>query len=298
MCTSVDPSLFLLLNIDAADEWRRPCNTLECALSPDERKLAFAFVFLANTSYFSIREVLAFMDPYDAEGSLLLRVVLTEMDNRLTSYFARMDLRRCRAFGKMLHQYGPGNREVKGVESFALSGDVDRWKRLRDEIHMEVCEKGYDPERRTFTQYYGSQELDASLLMMPLVGFLSPEDGRMRGTVEAIERELCADGFVRRYQTETSRPVDGLPPGEGAFLPCSFWLADNYWLLGRHQDARQLFERLLALCNDVGLLSEEYDPRAKRLVGNFPQAFSHVSLINTAYNLSAGIGPAAHRKSA
>jgi GH15 family glucan-1,4-alpha-glucosidase len=189
------------------------------------------------------------------------------------------------------------DRAVKGMENFALSGDVDRWKRLRDEIHKEVCEKGYDPAHRTFTQYYGSKELDASLVMIPLVGFLPPEDGRIRGTVKAIERELCEDGFVRRYQTETSRSVDGLPPGEGAFLACTFWLADNYWLLGRHQEARQLFERLLALCNDVGLLSEEYDPHAKRLLGNFPQAFSHVSLINTAHNLSADMGPASHRKS-
>jgi GH15 family glucan-1,4-alpha-glucosidase len=190
------------------------------------------------------------------------------------------------------------DRAVKGMESFALSGDVDRWKRLRDEIHTEVCAKGYDANRRTFTQYYGSKELDASLLMMPLVGFLPPEDGRIRGTVQAIERELVEDGFVRRYQTEPTRSVDGLPPGEGVFLPCTFWLADNYWLLGRHQEARQLFERLISLCNDVGLLSEEYDPRAQRLLGNFPQAFSHVSLINTAHNLSADMRPASHRKSA
>jgi GH15 family glucan-1,4-alpha-glucosidase len=190
------------------------------------------------------------------------------------------------------------DRAVKGMECFGLSGDVDRWKRLRDEIHMEVCEKGYDANCRAFTQYYGSKELDASLLMMPLVGFLPPEDGRIRETVEAIERDLVEDGFVRRYQTESPRSVDGLPPGEGVFLPCTFWLADNYWLLGRHQEARQLFERLLSLCNDVGLLSEEYDPRAQRLLGNFPQAFSHVSLINTAHNLSADMGPASHRKSA
>ena len=190
------------------------------------------------------------------------------------------------------------DRAVKGMESFALPGDVDRWKRLRDEIHAEVCEKGYDANRHVFTQYYGSKELDASLLMMPLVGFLAPEDRRIRGTVEAIERQLVEDGFVRRYQTESSRSVDGLPPGEGVFLPCTFWLVDNYWLLGRHQEARQLFERLLSLCNDVGLLSEEYDPRAQRLLGNFPQAFSHVSLINTAHNLSTDMGPASHRKSA
>lgn len=190
------------------------------------------------------------------------------------------------------------DRAVKGMENFGLSGDIGRWKRLREEIHREVCEKGYDPDRRTFTQHYGSKQLDASLLMIPLVGFLPPEDGRVRGTVEAIERELCESGFVRRYRTDTAHSVDGLPQGEGAFLACTFWLADNYWLVGRHREARQLFERLLSLCNDVGLLSEEYDPYAKRLLGNFPQAFSHVSLINTAHNLSVDIGPASHRKNA
>jgi len=189
------------------------------------------------------------------------------------------------------------DRTVKAMESFGLSGDVDRWKRLRDEIHAEVCQKGYDPDRRTFTQSYGSKALDASLLMIPLVGFLPPDDGRVQGTVAAIERELCHNGFVRRYLTDESSHVDGLPPGEGAFLPCTFWLVDNYWLLGRHQEARRLFERLLTLCNDVGLLSEEYDPQAKRLLGNFPQAFSHVSLINTARNLSTDAGPAVHRQS-
>jgi GH15 family glucan-1,4-alpha-glucosidase len=146
-------------------------------------------------------------------------------------------------------------------------------------------------------QYYGGQELDASLLMIPLVGFLPPTDERVRATVGAIERELCYDGFVLRYQTSASRQVDGLPPGEGVFLACTFWLADNYWLLGRHDEARRLFERLLAVCNDVGLLSEQYDPHTRRFLGNFPQAFSHVSLINTALNLSAEVGPAEHRKS-
>lgn len=187
------------------------------------------------------------------------------------------------------------DRAVNAIERFGLPGDRDHWKRLREEIHAEVCEKGYDPNRRTFTQYYGSKELDASLLMIPLVGFLAPDDERVGGTVEAIERELCRDGFVQRYLTDESGRVDGLPPGEGAFLGCSFWLADNYWLLGRHQEARRLFERLLSLCNDVGLLSEEYDPQAKRLLGNFPQALSHVSLINTARNLSTGEGPAVQR---
>ena len=194
------------------------------------------------------------------------------------------------------------DRAVKDLERFANTthggndAEADRWRRTRDEIYQEVCRQGYDPYQRTFTQYYGSKELDASLLMIPLVGFLPPQDERVRGTVEAIERELLRDGFVLRYETNPSGAVDGLPPGEGAFLPCTFWLADNYWLLGRHQEARDLFERLLSLANDVGLLSEEYDPHAKRLLGNFPQAFSHVSLINTARNLSTGAGPAVQRK--
>jgi GH15 family glucan-1,4-alpha-glucosidase len=189
------------------------------------------------------------------------------------------------------------DRAVKDIEAYGLQGDVERWKRLRETIHEEVCKKGYDAQRRSFVQYYGGQELDASLLMIPLVGFLPPTDERVRATVEAIERELCYDGFVLRYQTSASRQVDGLPPGEGVFLACTFWLADNYWLLGRHDEARRLFERLLAVCNDVGLLSEQYDPHTRRFLGNFPQAFSHVSLINTALNLSAEVGPAEHRKS-
>ena len=142
-------------------------------------------------------------------------------------------------------------------------------------------------------QYYGGQALDASLLMIPLVGFLPATDPRVRGTVEAVERRLMKDGFVRRY--EPKQAVDGLPPGEGAFLACTFWLADNLALLGRRDDARRVFERLLGLCNDVGLLSEEYDPHARRLVGNFPQAFSHIGLVNTAHNLTQEAGPAAKR---
>ena len=189
------------------------------------------------------------------------------------------------------------DRFVKDVEGFGGKMELDRWRRLRAEIHEQVCTQGYDPSRRAFTQYYGSKELDASLLMIPLVGFLPATDERMRGTVQAIEQELCRDGFVLRYQTEETQAVDGLPPGEGVFLACTFWLADNYALLGRHEEARHLFERLLGLCNDVGLLSEQYDPYAQRLLGNFPQAFSHVSLINTARNLSPEAGPAVHRKS-
>jgi GH15 family glucan-1,4-alpha-glucosidase len=190
------------------------------------------------------------------------------------------------------------DRAVKAVERFGCEGPADRWRALRDDIHAEVCRRGYDAGKRSFVQYYGSDRLDASLLMIPLVGFLPATDPRMRGTVQAIERELVADGFVRRYHTETATAVDGLPPGEGTFLPCSFWLADNLALLGRRDEARALFERLLALRNDVGLLSEEYDPVRQRLVGNFPQAFTHVALINTARNLSGGGGPAEDRPSA
>jgi GH15 family glucan-1,4-alpha-glucosidase len=189
------------------------------------------------------------------------------------------------------------DRAVKDMEGYGLAGDVERWRRLRKAIHAEVCEKGYDPRRGSFVQYYGGPELDASLLMIPLVGFLPPSDERVRATAEAVERELLHEGFVLRYDTGGSGHVDGLPAGEGAFLACTFWLADNYWLLGRRDEARRLFERLLTVCNDVGLLSEQYDPIARRLLGNFPQAFSHVSLINTASNLSRDVGPAEHRPS-
>ncbi|MBX6391666.1 MAG: glycoside hydrolase family 15 protein [Frankia sp.] len=178
------------------------------------------------------------------------------------------------------------DRAVKGIVESGLPGPVERWAALRDEIHREVCARGFDQERNTFTQYYGSKELDASLLNMPLVGFLPATDPRVVGTVAAIERELMEDGFVLRYPTADDGAVDGLPPGEGAFLACTFWLADNYALAGRVDDARELFERLLALRNDVGLLAEEYDPRLGRLTGNFPQAFSHVPLVNTARTLT------------
>ena len=177
-------------------------------------------------------------------------------------------------------------RAVKAIEQFGLAGPVERWRTVRDAIHRDVLEKAWDPARRSFTQSYGSRELDASLLLIPQVGFLPPTDPRVVGTVEAIERELLRDGFVLRYPTELG--VDGLPPGEGAFLPCSFWLADALALIGRRDEALRLFERLLAVRNDVGLLSEEYDVKAGRLVGNFPQAFSHIALLATASNL----GPA------
>jgi GH15 family glucan-1,4-alpha-glucosidase len=186
------------------------------------------------------------------------------------------------------------DRAVKTVEQFGLAGPVGRWRGLRDEIHAEVCREGYDGERKTFTQYYGSSELDASLLRIPLVGFLPPSDPRVAGTVEAVQRELLHDGFVRRYSTSTQ--VDGLPEGEASFLACTFWLADDLALLGRRREAQRLFERVLDLRNDLGLLSEEYDPAARRLVGNFPQALSHVGLVNTAYNLTRIQGPAEHRR--
>jgi GH15 family glucan-1,4-alpha-glucosidase len=178
------------------------------------------------------------------------------------------------------------DRAVKGIVESGLPGPVERWAALRNEIHTEVCAKGYDSDRNTFTQYYGSRELDAALLNMSLVGFLPATDPRVVGTVAAIERELVEDGFVLRYPTAADGAVDGLPAGEGAFLACTFWLADNYALAGRVHEALELFERLLALRNDVGLLAEEYDPRLARMTGNFPQAFSHVPLVNTARTLT------------
>ena len=180
------------------------------------------------------------------------------------------------------------DRAVRAAEEFGLEGPLDRWRGLRSHIHEEVCRYAFDPDLGAFTQAYGSKQLDASLLLLPLVGFLPPTDVRVRGTVEAIERRLTIDGLVLRYDTKDTD--DGLPPGEGAFLACSFWLADNLVLLGRTDDARRLFERLLALRNDVGLLAEEYDPRLQRQVGNFPQAFSHLALVDTAMNLARG-GP-------
>ena len=175
------------------------------------------------------------------------------------------------------------DRAIKTVESMGMEGPVDRWRILRDTIHDDVCRKGFDAARGTFVQYYGGNTLDAALLLIPCVGFLPPEDPRVVGTVEAVQRELMADGLVMRYTLTPE--VDGLPPGEGAFLACSFWLADTLAMIGRRDDSEALFERLLALRNDVGLLAEEYDTHLGRQCGNFPQAFSHVGLINTAYNL-------------
>jgi GH15 family glucan-1,4-alpha-glucosidase len=189
------------------------------------------------------------------------------------------------------------DRAVTLTEEDVLpKGSMDHWRQLRDEIHAEVCDKAFDRGLNSFTQYYGSKLLDASLLMLAPVGFLPPDDPRIVGTIDAIQKGLVTDGFVRRYQTDTVEDVDGLQGTEGAFLMTSFWLADNLVLLGRNDEAKEMFERLCGLCNDVGLLSEEYDSKADRLLGNFPQAFSHVALINTAANLSmAEHGPSAVR---
>jgi GH15 family glucan-1,4-alpha-glucosidase len=187
------------------------------------------------------------------------------------------------------------DRAIKDAEKFGLPGPVEHWKLLRTEIRDEVCRRGYNEELGSFVQAYDGKELDASLLLLvlPELGFLPPQDPRIRGTVEAVERHLMVDGFVLRYVTENG--ADGLPPGEGAFLACSFWLVDAYTLIGRYNDAQKLFARLLGVRNDVGLLSEEYDPRTGRLVGNFPQAFSHVALIVSAFRLAAAAKSAEQR---
>jgi GH15 family glucan-1,4-alpha-glucosidase len=176
------------------------------------------------------------------------------------------------------------DRGIKDAERDGLEAPIERWRALRSAIHAEVCAKGFDAARNTFVQAYDWPHLDASLLLIPQVGFLPPDDPRVLGTIAAIERELVVDGLVLRYATQSG--VDALPAGEGAFLPCSFWLADSYALTGRRAEGEALFERLLALCNDVGLLAEEYDPRAKRMLGNFPQALTHMALVNTARLLS------------
>ena len=185
------------------------------------------------------------------------------------------------------------DRAIKAVEQYGLPGPVQRWRALRARIHAQVCRNGYDASRNSFVQYYGSREVDASLLLLPIVGFLPADDRRVRGTLAAIRRDLVVHGLVARYRNLPE--VDALPPGEGLFLPCSFWLVDNLSLAGRRAEAERLFKRLLGLCNDVGLLAEEYDPGARRQLGNFPQALSHVALIVTACNLSRRVGPSEHR---
>ncbi|MEO6469594.1 MAG: glycoside hydrolase family 15 protein, partial [Acidimicrobiia bacterium] len=175
---------------------------------------------------------------------------------------------------------------VRNVTDFGLAGPAAHWAKIRDEIHQQICDESFDRELNSFTQSYGSKQLDAAVLLLPLVGFLPPDDPRILGTVSAIERTLMHNGFVSRYETSPTGDVDGLPPGEGSFLPCSFWLAQTQQLIGRTDDAHELFERLLGLQNDVGLLSEEYDPVSRRQLGNFPQAFTHVCLVGAANQLS------------
>jgi GH15 family glucan-1,4-alpha-glucosidase len=178
------------------------------------------------------------------------------------------------------------DRAIKSCERFALKGPVDHWRALRQQIHDEVCRNAYDPKLGSFVQAYGSNNLDANLLMIGTMGFLPPSDPRFVGTVSAIEKDLKRNGFVLRYNTHEVN--DGLPPGEGVFLACTFWLAETYALMGRHADAKKIMGELLSLQNDVGLLAEEYDLTSKRLVGNFPQAFSHIGLVNTALRISDG----------
>jgi GH15 family glucan-1,4-alpha-glucosidase len=190
------------------------------------------------------------------------------------------------------------DRMIDTAEASGLKAPLKRWRATRDAIHAEVCARGYDAERGTFTQYYGSTGLDAALLLIPRVGFLPPNDPRVVGTVDAVQRELCEDGFVLRYRTDADPTsehgtVDGLPGSEGAFIACSFWLADALALTGRDRQARDLFERLLDLRNDVGLLAEEYDVRHERQLGNFPQAYSHLALVNSALRLAATLSPRA-----
>jgi GH15 family glucan-1,4-alpha-glucosidase len=185
------------------------------------------------------------------------------------------------------------DRAIKMVENFGVPGPVERWRELRSRIHRGVCEKGFSRERNAFVQSYDSEALDASLLLIPITGFLPNDDPRVKSTTEAIRRDLTLDGLVMRYRTEDS--MDGLPPGEGVFLACSFWLADNLCMQGRWGEAHELFERLLDISNDVGLLAEEYDPGERRQLGNYPQAFSHVALVNTAMNLGERDKPAEQR---
>ena len=185
------------------------------------------------------------------------------------------------------------DRSIRNAEKLGLSDTVHHWRRVRDQIHQQVCDKGYNSRLRSFTQSYGSKELDASLLLIPLVGFLPCSDPRVRGTIEAIEKNLMCDGFVLRYRTQSGK--DGLPAGEGAFLACSFWMVSALKMLGRTQDAKRLFKRLLSVRNDVGLLAEEYDPKSKRQLGNFPQALSHIALVNAAYDFTRSSSPGRQR---
>jgi GH15 family glucan-1,4-alpha-glucosidase len=222
----------------------------------------------------------------------LLAFLETTWNDKDSGLWEERGPERCFTFSRMM-TWVAFDRGVKSVERFGLGGPAEKWRAIRDRIHADICARGFDATRNTFVQYYGGEPLDAALLLAPQIGFLPADDPRVVGTIDAVQRELMRDGLVRRYSTHQS--PDGLPPGEGAFLACSFWLADDLTLLGRCDEARALFERALATRNDVGLLAEEYDPAAKRMLGNFPQAFSHVGVINTARNLTRAIGPAQMR---
>ncbi len=197
---------------------------------------------------------------------------------------------RCHFVHSKVMAWAALDRLVKAIELYGRTGPLDRWRRSRAEIHDEVCRRGFDPDLGSFTQSYGSKSLDASVLLVPLVGFLPPSDPRIQGTIAAVERHLVRDGFVLRYETTERENFDGLRGRDGAFLACSFWLVDALTLSGRDREARALFERIVAVANDVGLLSEEYDLDQRRLVGNFPQAFSHVALVSAGLNLAGAVG--------
>jgi GH15 family glucan-1,4-alpha-glucosidase len=226
----------------------------------------------------------------DADEWSLMTAVLTALENRWRepdhSLWEVRDEPRHFVHSKVL-AWAAFDRAIAGVERFGLNGPVEHWRAVRAQIHEDVCARGFDPKRNTFTQSYGSTELDAATLLIPLVGFLPPDDPRVRGTITAVENTLLVDGFLRRYD-QPSAHTDGLPPGEGAFYACGFWLVDNYVQQHRLEDAEALFARLIRTANDVGLLAEQYDVRARRQVGNFPQAFSHVGLVNSAFALSRG----------
>jgi GH15 family glucan-1,4-alpha-glucosidase len=185
------------------------------------------------------------------------------------------------------------DRGVKMIEEFKLKGPLRRWRKVREQIHRQVCRNAYNHVVKAFTQHYGSRELDASSLLFPILGFLPIGDPRVTNTIAAVEKNLLRGGFLLRYDSKTT--ADGLPGGEGVFLLCTFWLVDVYEMQGRDDEARALFERLLSIRNDLGLLSEEYDPRTKRMLGNFPQAFSHIGLLNSAFNLTHERGPTHQR---
>jgi GH15 family glucan-1,4-alpha-glucosidase len=242
-----------------------------------------------DSAYLTIRHGLPASPPAWALLRKLMQFVEFEWDARDEGIWEVRGPRRHFTHSKVM-AWVAADRATRMCEEFNRDGPVDRWRRLRDEIHAQVCEQGYDAERGAFVQSYGSKLLDAAVLMIPLVGFLPPDDERVVSTVETIQRELVEDGFVRRYEESAdAAEVDGLPPGEGAFLPCTFWLADNLALMGRIDEAREIFDRLLGIRTELGLLSEEYDPGLGRLVGNFPQAFSHVGLVNSAFNLSRAV---------